>query len=444
MEEALRCISEKEKEEDEDNMVDRRVAIGYKTDNKVVTELQFEIRKATHKGWVEPPKTVPPSSPRTGTDRTGGTRIEKGKGNSWSQWWFKWKWSQSRVFTCTISILLSLYLPAVFRVGDEMSCSLNTMSLFTSKFWFRSSDEPMATFGVMLSLLTMALLMVRVLLYVLELYQMKKAIGGCLDSEWGLELRFIDVVFDETSDMPLKFMLGCFNNRAEAIRRWKVTKRWREADGIDRILDECPQPYFDCIKQMYPHYWIGRAKCGSVMYIEKTGEVKSKQLADAGISVEALVNYYVFLTEYQWNILNTELDGPRSKCISVFDVKGVGLGDISGAWAFLSASMKIIGENYPERAQNILIVNAPAMFSTVWSLVLPLVNEATRSKIRLAKASDVQACFAEFADPENIPVEYGGTWDGTGNVMEEDYKQFVYALNKKHCFLPPYDKPRKA
>jgi hypothetical protein len=83
------------------------------------------------------------------------------------------------------------------------------------------------------------------------------------------------------------------------------------------------------------------------------------------------------------------------------------------------------------------------MFSTVWSLVLPLVNEATRAKIRLAKASDVQACFAEFADPDQIPIEYGGTWDGSNNEMEEDFKKFVYDLNKKHGLLPPYDKPRK-
>jgi hypothetical protein len=54
-------------------------------------------------------------------------------------------------------------------------------------------------------------------------------------------------------------------------------------------------------------------------------------------------NMFVFMyIRYQWNILNTETDGPRSKCISVFDVKGVGLGDIPSAWGFLSASMKVL------------------------------------------------------------------------------------------------------
>jgi hypothetical protein len=123
-------------------------------------------------------------------------------------------------------------------------------------------------------------------------------------------------------------------------------------------------------------------------------------------------------------MLNPEPEGPRSKCISVFDVAGVGLGSITGpSWAFLSASTKLLGDHYPERAQNVLIVNAPAVFAAVWSIVKPLINEATRAKVRLAKSSEVPALFAEFAEPDQIPREYGGTFDSATAAKTTSFQQ---------------------
>lgn len=142
-----------------------------------------------------------------------------------------------------------------------------------------------------------------------------------------------------------------------------------------------------------------------------------------------------------WSVLNPEEDGPRSKCISVFDVAGIGLGSITGpSWAFLSATTKLLGDHYPERAQNVLIVNAPALFAAVWSLVLPLINEATRAKVRLARSSEVAALFAEFADPDQIPREYGGTFDRAAAEHPYDaaFRAFVYENNKRLGIEPPY------
>jgi hypothetical protein len=65
--------------------------------------------------------------------------------------------------------------------------------------------------------------------------------------------------------------------------------------------------------------------------------------------------------------------------------------------------------------------------------------------VRLAKASEVQALFLQVAEPDQFPVEYGGTWDRLRdpNPLEDDFRDHTYALNAKCGFLPPFDRPRR-
>ena len=71
------------------------------------------------------------------------------------------------------------------------------------------------------------------------------------------------------SQPPLKFIQGTINDggMAEARRRWGITNRWRQEQDVDNILT-IPQPDFDAIKEHYPHFCCGRAKCGSVCYYD--------------------------------------------------------------------------------------------------------------------------------------------------------------------------------
>jgi hypothetical protein len=56
-------------------------------------------------------------------------------------------------------------------------------------------------------------------------------------------------VREALSDIPNKFVEGCFGDMREARRRWNITKRWRELNNVEDILNT-PQPYFDLIKDV--------------------------------------------------------------------------------------------------------------------------------------------------------------------------------------------------
>lgn len=253
---------------------------------------------------------------------------------------------------------------------------------------------------------------------------------------------------------PLKFFLGTINDGGdpEAWRRWRITYQWRLRNEIDTILTR-PQKYFDVIKEFYPHFSCGKSKAGSMCYYERLGSIDIAALREHGVSVDDLVNYYTFMIEYTWNIQCPGDDGPGTKMVSVFDVKGVGLSDLGGdALAFLKATTKIAGDHYPERAVNIIVVNAPWIFSKIWGMISGLLPTATREKVRIAGAGkDTKDAMESLIALDQMPEEYGGTFR-PGDVPGKDetycrynspeevsFRKFVHELNEK-CGLgpPPY------
>ena len=60
------------------------------------------------------------------------------------------------------------------------------------------------------------------------------------------------------------------------------------------------------------------------------------------------------------------MNGEEGQLITVMDVEGVGVSDLTGdAFSFLSAASKIVQDHYVERCHKIFIVNAPTLFSWV-------------------------------------------------------------------------------
>eukprot|EP00595_Chromulina_sp_UTEXLB2642_P000544 CAMPEP_0196763982 /NCGR_PEP_ID=MMETSP1095-20130614/5170_1 /TAXON_ID=96789 ORGANISM="Chromulina nebulosa, Strain UTEXLB2642" /NCGR_SAMPLE_ID=MMETSP1095 /ASSEMBLY_ACC=CAM_ASM_000446 /LENGTH=385 /DNA_ID=CAMNT_0042118429 /DNA_START=203 /DNA_END=1357 /DNA_ORIENTATION=- len=165
-------------------------------------------------------------------------------------------------------------------------------------------------------------------------------------------------------DIPMRFINGCDGDMKEARRRWDITKRWRETEGVNKILEE-PQPNYFNIRKWYPHYHAGRGKEGHVVFYERAGELQYDQLTARGIKVEDLVRHFLFVTEYQWQILCGGDD--MAKSISVIDIGSVKMSDVAGdQLEYLKKTAAIANHHYPERSYVIYVVNAPVWFSFLW------------------------------------------------------------------------------
>lgn len=68
---------------------------------------------------------------------------------------------------------------------------------------------------------------------------------------------------------------------------------------------------------------------------------------------------------------------------------------------------------------HMFIVNAPYLFSTVWSLVKPWLDEATVRKIHIL-GRNYKTELQEYIPKENLPADLGGSCNCAGGCSMSD------------------------
>lgn len=227
--------------------------------------------------------------------------------------------------------------------------------------------------------------------------------------------------------VPSRYLRGC-GEYEEAKRRWLLTLSWRKEFDVDSILSE-PQPDFDVIKQYYPHFIHGESKFGQPVYYELLGKINIAKLQEHGIGVHKLLRYYVFITEYIWEVV--EPDEDFGQLVTILDVEGVGVADLMGdALEFMKEASKVIQGHYVERCKKMFIVNAPFFFNMLWRIVSPMLHENTRRKISILGTDKKE--LLEYIDANHLPEAYGGTGSPLGtSEAEYNLRKFVERSNRQ-------------
>lgn len=92
----------------------------------------------------------------------------------------------------------------------------------------------------------------------------------------------------------------------------------------------------------------------------------------------------------------------------ILNVAGLGM---TTFWSFKGKLQQLLGildANYPELSGRVQIINAPWLFTTIWSYVAPWLPPNTVKKIGISGA-DFHKDLLPFIDPSELPVELGGT-----------------------------------
>ena len=80
---------------------------------------------------------------------------------------------------------------------------------------------------------------------------------------------------------------------------------------------------------------------------------------------------------------------------------------------------KIFEANYPERLKACIIVNAPKIFSILFSLIKPLLTARTMAKLQIhaSNAAKWKVALLNNVPADQLPTKYGGTKSLALNVM---------------------------
>lgn len=198
-------------------------------------------------------------------------------------------------------------------------------------------------------------------------------------------------------------------------RWWDKTKAWRTSVKPELLLTDIARPSYSDIKSSIEHYYHKRDRAGRLIYIEVLNGPRNafKALREKGWSVDDVVEHMIFQNEYLYRTLLDDYDfegvspKPSGQIIKIMDIQNLGLGDIGGDVSSYFNKISVLGKNYPERLDKILIINVPAAFGMIWNVVAPLLDRNVRERISIFRGNYYDA-LAELIEPEHIPAHYGG------------------------------------
>jgi len=189
----------------------------------------------------------------------------------------------------------------------------------------------------------------------------------------------------------------------------------REEESVDYILDTFPQTFWfktivdywpTSISNTRPHV----AKDGCPVMYERIGLVNPK-LADL-IPLDVLVRHHIYNVEImeRENRKVVEKNGFSAGTILIEDLEELSTSHLYGKVTKLIQGISSRDEvSYPESIRKVYIVNPPAVFSLVWALMRPFIEERTQAKFSFGTTKEFAKEWDDIIGKDNLPKYLGGT-----------------------------------
>ena len=204
-------------------------------------------------------------------------------------------------------------------------------------------------------------------------------------------------------------------------RQWDVEKacqmlnahfKWRVEKNIAELYQGGPHPDAEYITRFYPHGYHGVDKSGRSVYIERIGQIDMPRLLNQ-LTPEKIVEYFSRECEVQLRerlpacCLHNGSVVDRS--LTILDLNGLSfrLATHTIARKVLKQVIQVQQDNYPEMMGQMVLLNAPRVFSLAWSAVKPMLDERTVAKIKIF-SSDYKETLDKMLFQDDIPDFLGG------------------------------------
>ena len=153
---------------------------------------------------------------------------------------------------------------------------------------------------------------------------------------------------------------------------------------ITVLESPCPVFFFWALAQI-PGFYIGYGKNGKPIFLEHTAVVPWEELVET-IGTESFIHAQTQCLEWQCIEVHQDagrrLGRPVTQGINIWDLNGLALSAFTKKISeILKASARIAQDFYPESLDAAYIVNAPAAFSIIWTVVKQFLHPRTASKV---------------------------------------------------------------
>nr|XP_019010703.1 Sec14 cytosolic factor [Kwoniella pini CBS 10737]OCF49484.1 Sec14 cytosolic factor [Kwoniella pini CBS 10737] len=230
--------------------------------------------------------------------------------------------------------------------------------------------------------------------------------------------------YDRYDDQTLlRFMRARKFDIPKAKLMWNNNEKWRKEFGADDIAaNGYDYPEQREVDKYYPQFYHKTDKEGRPIYIEQLGKLdisKLYALTTQDRQLHHLVHEYEKFLSSRLPACSKESGHLVETSCTILDLYNAGISSFYKVKDYVSAASSIGQNNYPETMGHMFIINAPYLFSTVWSLIKPWLDEATVRKIHIL-GKGYKTELQQYISPENLPSDLGGNCKCPGGCSLSD------------------------
>ncbi|WVF71730.1 hypothetical protein IAT40_006538 [Kwoniella sp. CBS 6097] len=234
--------------------------------------------------------------------------------------------------------------------------------------------------------------------------------------------------YDRFDDVTLlRFLRARKFDVPKAKLMWSNNEKWRTEFGADEIAaNGYDYPEQREVDKYYPQFYHKTDKEGRPVYIEQLGKLditKLYALTTQERQLKHLVSEYEKFLKDRCPACTKESGHLVQTSCTILDLYNAGISSFYKVKDYVSAASGIGQNNYvcgsPETMGHMFIINAPYLFSTVWSLIKPWLDEATVRKIHIL-GKNYKSELTQYIDPANLPSDLGGTCKCAGGCSLSD------------------------
>ncbi|ODN95370.1 Sec14 cytosolic factor [Cryptococcus wingfieldii CBS 7118] len=236
--------------------------------------------------------------------------------------------------------------------------------------------------------------------------------------------------YDRYSDAALlRFLRARKFDQERAKEMWAANEVWRASFGADELAaDGFPYPEASQVIKYYPQFYHKTDLRGRPLYIEQLGKLdipKLYAITTQERQLKRLVAEYEKSFRERWPACTeaqrrggklAEGEVVETSC-TILDLYNAGISSFYRVKDYVMAASAIgqnnckplaISHSQPETMGHMFIINAPYLFSTIWSLIKPWLDEATVRKIHIL-GRNYKSELLEYIPKEHLPVALGGS-----------------------------------
>lgn len=209
----------------------------------------------------------------------------------------------------------------------------------------------------------------------------------------------------------LRFMRARKFQVPAAKKMWIDCENWRKEFGVNTILEDFDFPEYPMARKYYPRFYHKTDKLGRPIYIERLGVLDVKKLFSVTTDQRMLKNHvyeYEKLVHYRLKACSEKYGRYIEQSCTILDLQGVAVSTFPTVYSLVREVSGIAQNYYPEMLGKMYIINAPMLFTAVWNLVKPMLDEVTVKKISIL-GSSYKSALLETIDADCIPGYMGGT-----------------------------------